>query len=46
MRVTIIMDKNLNKKIRLIQAEKIKKTGTNHSFSKIINDILEKSLKR
>ncbi|AJW70995.1 hypothetical protein [Nitrosopumilus adriaticus] len=43
-RVTIMLSDSLDKKIRLIQAKKIKEHAISYSYSKTINDILEKSL--
>ena len=37
-RVTIMLDDDLNKKIRLKQAKQIEKTGGTVSFSKVINE--------
>jgi len=44
-RVTIVLDDTIVKKLRMIQAKHIQKSLTNISFSKIINDLLQKSLK-
>ena len=44
-RVTIMIDDDLDKKIRLRQAKLITQTTSNQSFSKVLNDILRKSLK-
>ena len=44
-RITIMLDSNLDKKIREIQAKEIIKTTKSVSFSKTVNDILRKSLK-
>jgi hypothetical protein len=45
-RVTIMIDDDLDKKIRLIQAKKIKDTNKIVSFSEIINETLRKNLKK
>jgi hypothetical protein len=45
-RVTIMIDDDLDKKIRLIQAKKIQDTNKIVSFSEIINDTLRKNLKK
>ena len=44
-RITIMLDENLFKKLRILQSKKIVQTGKNVSFSKIINDTLRKDLK-
>jgi hypothetical protein len=45
-RITIMIDDDLDKKIRLIQAKKIKDTNKIVSFSEIINETLRKNLKK
>jgi flagellar motor switch protein FliG len=45
-RVTIMIDDDLDKKIRLIQAKKIQDTNKIVSFSEIINETLRKNLKK
>jgi hypothetical protein len=44
-RVTIVLDLDLIKKLRLIQAKEIQQTNQSTSFSKIINDQLRKKAK-
>lgn len=44
-RVTIMIDDELSKKIRIIQAKMIKDTTTSVSFSKVLNEVLRKGLK-
>jgi len=44
-RVTIILDDDLLKKLRLLQAKLIKESSTSVSFSKVINEVCKKSLK-
>ena len=44
-RVTIVMDENLMKKIRIIQAKQIKNLQKNVSFSSTIESLLKTSLK-
>jgi len=44
-RITIMLDNDLASKIRKIQAEQIKKTNSNVSFSRVINNYLQKSIK-
>ncbi len=43
-RVTIMIDDDLDKKVRLKQAKLIQKTNSSVSFSKVINDTIRKSL--
>ncbi|MGY5149104.1 MAG: hypothetical protein ACW9W3_03490 [Candidatus Nitrosopumilus sp. bin_68KS] len=43
-RVTIMISDNIDKKIRSIQAKKIKEQAPSYSYSKAVNDILEKYL--
>ncbi len=44
-RVTIMIDGDLDKKLRLIQAEKIQKENRSVSFSSVLNEYLRKVLK-
>ena len=44
-RVTIVMDENLMKKLRIIQAKQIKDLQKNVSFSSTIESLLKKSVK-
>jgi hypothetical protein len=44
-RVTVMIDDNLLKKLRRIQANQIKESAKSISFSSVINQILEKELK-
>ncbi len=44
-RITIMIDDELDKKIRLLQAKAIQSTGRSISYSSIINDLLRKKLK-
>jgi hypothetical protein len=44
-RVTIVLDEDLDKKLRRIQADKIAKTVSSVSFSNVLNEQLRKSLK-
>jgi hypothetical protein len=44
-RVTIMLDENLLKKLRVIQASEIRKSENAVSLSQVINQMLEKSLK-
>ena len=43
-RVTIMIDDDLDRKIRLKQAKMIQKTNKAISFSKVVNDTLRKNL--
>lgn len=45
-RVTIVLDSDLESKIRNKQADLIKKTGGSVSFSSMINDTLRGALKK
>ena len=44
-RITIMIDDDLDKKVRVIQAKQIQKTNSSVSYSKTINEILRKHLK-
>ncbi|MEO9308912.1 MAG: hypothetical protein ABI337_01285 [Nitrososphaera sp.] len=44
-RHTIVLDKDIESKLRHIQADLIKKTGASVSFSAVINRVLKKALK-
>ena len=44
-RVTIMLDDDLDRKIRIRQAEIIRKTQTSTSFSSVINDSLRGKVK-
>ncbi len=43
-RITIILDNDNIKKLRAIQAKKIKESTKSVSFSRVINDVLRKKL--
>jgi hypothetical protein len=45
-RITIMIDDDIDKKIRMIQAKMIQNTSSSVSYSKVINEILEKSIKK
>jgi len=45
-RVTIMVDDDLDKKLRLIQAKAIQTTSSSVSFSSVMNEILRNSLKK
>lgn len=44
-KITVLLDDDLNKKIRLMQGKKILKTNANVSFSDMMNEILRSDLK-
>jgi len=44
-RVTIMIDNDLDKKLRVLQAKEITKTVGNVSYSRTLNNILRKGLK-
>ena len=43
-RVTIMIDEDLDKKVRLKQAKLIQKTNKSVSYSQVINEIIRKNL--
>jgi hypothetical protein len=45
-RVTIVIDDDLDKKIRMVQAKMIQATSGSVSYSKAINELLEKGIKK
>jgi hypothetical protein len=45
-RITIMIDDDLDKKLREIQAKKIQTTTSSVSYSKVINETLRKSIKK
>jgi hypothetical protein len=44
-RLTIMLNSDIAKKLRILQAKKIKETSSTVSFSRIVNEVLEKGLK-
>jgi hypothetical protein len=44
-RITIMIDDDLDKKLRMLQAKEVTKTAKSVSFSQIINDTIRKSVK-
>jgi predicted CopG family antitoxin len=44
-RITIMIDEDIDKKLRQLQAKKIQATSESCSFSEILNDTLKKHLK-
>ncbi len=45
-RITIMLEDNFQKKIRMLQAKKIKESNKSVSFSQVLNMILEEGLKK
>ena len=45
-RVTIMLDNDLDKKMRLMQAKMIQTTASSVSFSNVLNTVLRDSLKK
>ena len=45
-RVTIMLDSDLDKKMRLMQAKMIQTTVSSVSFSNVLNTVLRESLKK
>lgn len=43
-RITIMLDDDLSKKLRYLQAKKLKESNKSISFSAVLNDTLRKSL--
>jgi hypothetical protein len=44
-RITIVLEDDLLKKLRFLQSKQIKESTTTVSFSKVINETLQKALK-
>lgn len=44
-RVTVVLEDDILKKLRIIQAKQIKDSSASVSFSEVINETLKKSLK-
>lgn len=44
-RTTIMLDENLAKRIRILQATLIKEKNHSVSFSKVVNDLVRRGLK-
>ena len=44
-RITIMLNSEIAKKLRLLQAKKIKDSSSTVSFSRIVNEVLENGLK-
>jgi hypothetical protein len=45
-RITVLIDDDLDKKLRILQAKKIQATNSSISYSKVINEILEAGFKK
>jgi hypothetical protein len=45
-RVTIMLDNDLDKKMRMLQAKMIQSTISSVSFSNVLNQVLRESLKK
>ncbi|HUU48171.1 MAG TPA: hypothetical protein VMW55_05245 [Nitrosopumilaceae archaeon] len=45
-RVTIMLDDDLDKKMRLLQAKMIQTTTSSVSFSNVLNQVLRENLKK
>jgi len=44
-RITIMIDDDLDKKLRLLQAKKIQTEQASYSFSRVMNECLRKSVR-
>jgi len=44
-RITIMIDEDLQKKLRVLQSKKIRVSRKNISFSQVINEVIQKGLK-
>ncbi len=44
-RVTVMIDDNLDKKLRLLQVKYIQQKQASCSYSKVLNEVLRKNLK-
>jgi len=45
-RITIMIDEDLQKKLRVLQSKKIRVSGKNISFSQVIDEVIQKGLKK
>lgn len=43
-RVTIMIEGDLDKKIRLYQSKKIQKENSTYSYSRVVNDIIRRNI--
>ena len=46
MRITILLDDDLSRKLRSLQAKSIQERQETVSFSRVVNDVLRKGLKK
>ncbi len=46
LRISIMLDENLEKKLRVLQAKLIFKSKKSVSFSRVINEVLDDALKK
>ena len=44
LRVTIMLDEDLAKKLRVLQAKRLKSSNKSISFSKVLNEVVRKDL--
>ncbi len=44
-RITIMIDRDLQKKLRVLQSKKIRVSRKNVTFSQVINEVIQKGLK-
>lgn len=44
-RITIMIDEEIDKKLRLLQAKEISRTSSSKSYSGVLNEVLRKQLK-
>ena len=44
-RITVMFNSDIVKKLRTLQSKKIKETSSTVSFSRMVNEVLEKGLK-
>jgi len=45
-RITIVLDENIEKKLRLLQSRYVKKSVKSISFSRVLNMVLDEGLKK
>ena len=45
-RITIVIDENIEKKLRLLQSKFVKNSVKSISFSRVLNMVLEEGLKK
>jgi len=44
-RITLMLNENLAKKLRALQSKKIRVSRKNVTFSQVVNDVIQKGLK-